>query len=145
MRLVSQVRDAVLQLANFGRFVHKAYLRMAGVKIGTGGMISIGAKIDTHGGSVTIGNNCTITWGCVILAHDMATSLLNSGQLTGEGRVVINDNVFIGVNSVVLPNVTIGKNSIIGAGSVVSGDVPPDALVAGNPARVLRRIDEDRE
>jgi galactoside O-acetyltransferase len=58
----------------------------------------------------------------------------------------IGDDVWIGSNVVILPGVTIGKNSVIGAGSVVSKDVPENVVAVGNPCRVLREINErDRE
>ena len=59
--------------------------------------------------------------------------------------VVIGDDVFIGANSIILKGVTIGDRSIIGAGSVVSlKEIPPDSLVAGNPARILRNLAADK-
>ena len=55
------------------------------------------------------------------------------------------DNVFIGLGATILPGVTIGSNSVIGAGSVVTRDVPPWSIAAGNPCRVIRTItDADR-
>ncbi len=58
----------------------------------------------------------------------------------------IGNNVWIGANAVVLPGITIGDNSVIGAGSVVTRDVPPDVVAVGNPCRVLRPIGpRDRE
>lgn len=60
--------------------------------------------------------------------------------------VHIGRNVWIGANTVVLPGVTIGENSVIGAGSIVTKDIPRDVVAVGNPCRVLRAIDErDRE
>jgi len=114
-------------------------LRLAGVKIGKNAMISLRAKIDVRRGKVIIGNNCTITYGCIILSHDHAAVLLHPG-IKSEGKTVINDNVFIGVNSIILPKVNIGKNTIIGAGSVVTNDIPPNVVAMGNPARVIREI-----
>ncbi len=57
--------------------------------------------------------------------------------------IVIEDNVWITMNAVILPGVTIGKNSIIGAGSVVTKSVPPNSLVGGNPAKVIKKINRD--
>ncbi|MGI6109292.1 MAG: DapH/DapD/GlmU-related protein [Eubacteriaceae bacterium] len=60
--------------------------------------------------------------------------------------VVIEDNCWIGAAAVICPGVTIGRNSVIGAGSVVTRDVPPNSVAAGNPCRVIREIgDRDRE
>jgi maltose O-acetyltransferase len=58
--------------------------------------------------------------------------------------VVIEDNVWIGGSAVVLPDVTIGRNAVVGAGAVVTRDVPADTVVIGNPARVIREIDQRR-
>jgi galactoside O-acetyltransferase len=60
--------------------------------------------------------------------------------------VNICNNVWIGANSVVLPGVTINENTVIGAGSVVTKDIPSNVVAAGNPCRVLREINErDKE
>ena len=61
----------------------------------------------------------------------------------GEAPVQIDDDVWIGCLSIVLRGVTIGKGAIVGAGSVVSKDVPPFTVVAGNPARIIRELDPD--
>jgi maltose O-acetyltransferase len=53
---------------------------------------------------------------------------------------VIEDDVWIGANAIILKGVTIGARSIVGAGAVVSRDVPPDCVVAGNPARVVKEL-----
>jgi acetyltransferase-like isoleucine patch superfamily enzyme len=123
---------------NFIRFFYHIYLQSAGVEIGKNTMISLGAKIDTRRGMVVIGNNCTITHGTVILSHDAAAARMNKTK--GEGTTIIEDNVFIGVNSVVLPGVTIGLSSIIGAGSVVTTDTPPKSVAVGNPAKVIKTL-----
>jgi len=60
--------------------------------------------------------------------------------------VHIDENVWIGANTVIVPGVHIGKNTVIGAGSVVTKDIPDNVLAIGNPCRVLRKISEhDRE
>ena len=55
------------------------------------------------------------------------------------------DDVWIGGNSVILPGITIGNNSVVGAGSVVTKDVPEDVVVAGNPAKVIKNITEQEK
>jgi acetyltransferase-like isoleucine patch superfamily enzyme len=59
-----------------------------------------------------------------------------------KGGAVVEDLVKIGANATILPGVRIGRNSLVGAGAVVASDVPPDVVVAGSPARVVKRIDE---
>jgi acetyltransferase-like isoleucine patch superfamily enzyme len=57
------------------------------------------------------------------------------------GKIKIGNNVFIGINAIILPGVTIGNNVIIGAGSLVNSDIPDNSVVAGIPARIIKDID----
>lgn len=127
------------RVASLVRAVRLNYLRMLGVTIGTNTMISLGAKIDIHKGKVIIGDNCLITHGTIILSHDGSLRLIDPGA-DRAGKVVIGNNVFVGVNAIILRNVTIGDNSVVAAGAVVTKDVPPASVVAGNPARVIRML-----
>lgn len=129
---------------NIARYAYLFYLKRLGVSIGQNTNISLRAKIDTRRGKITIGDNCYVTYGCVILSHDATAKKIDPND-DGSGTVIIEDNVFIGVNSVVLRNVRIGRNSIVGAGSVVTQDVPPNVIVAGNPARILRQIGPEKK
>lgn len=115
------------------------YYRANGIRIGQRTMISFGAKLDVRRGNITIGDDCLITYGCVIASHDGASRMIRHED-KGEGKVVIGNNVFVGVNSIILRNVTIGDNSVIGAGSVVTKDVPSGVLAYGNPARVVKEL-----
>jgi len=133
------IRQFIHHFGNLLRWTYISYLRATGVKIGTGCMISLRAKIDTRRGKVIIGDNCTITYGCVILSHDRSAMHINPED-NGEGTVIIGNNVYIGVNSVILRNVTIGDNSVIGAASLVNSDIPPNVVAVGNPARVIKQI-----
>ena len=92
-----------------------------------------------------IGDYCKITKGTVILTHDYSRSVLRRkyGDIIGEaGETYIGDNVFIGMNSIILMGTHIGDNVIIGAGSVVSGTFPDNCVIAGNPARMIRSLDD---
>ncbi len=60
-----------------------------------------------------------------------------------ERTVFIDDDAWVGAMSIILPGITVGKGSIIGAGSVVTKDVPPYTIVAGNPARIVRTLEPD--
>lgn len=123
---------------NLLRILFHSYLRACGIEIGKNTMISLGAKIDVRRGKIKIGNNCTITHGCVILSHDAAATLM--GQASSSGSTIIENGVFIGVNSVVLPGITIGANSIIGAGSIVTHNIENNCVACGNPARVIKTL-----
>ena len=71
-------------------------------------MVSCGAKLDVSGGKIIIGDRCTNTNGCIILSHDRSKKRINSKD-KGKGTVRLGNDVFIGVNSVVLRNETIGR------------------------------------
>ena len=95
-----------------------------------------------------IGDYCKITKGAIILTHDYSRSVLRRvyGEIVGEaGETIIGDNVFIGMNSIVLMGAHIGNNVIVGAGSVVSGSIPDNCVIAGNPARIMRKITKEDE
>ena len=95
--------------------------------------------------SVTIGNNVLIGSGCLISdtdSHpiDWEDRLYDRNEKTRKAPIVIEDNVFIGARSIILKGVTIGEGAVVGAGSVVSKDVPPYSIVCGNPARVVKTL-----
>ena len=71
--------------------------------------------------------------------RDDLDSGVDKRVITSKGAVVIGDNVWIGRNACIMPNVTIGKGVIIGANSVVTHDIPPYSIVAGVPARIISK------
>jgi acetyltransferase-like isoleucine patch superfamily enzyme len=94
---------------------------------------------------VTIEDNVFIGHG-VMFINDIYPRATANGQLQTEAdwkveRTVIKQGASIGTGATILASVTIGENAIIGAGSVVIKDVPANTIVAGNPAKVLRKID----
>ncbi len=93
------------------------------------------------GDSVMFGPNVTVA----TAGHPIDPALrIKVGQFNIPVR--IGNNVWIGANSVILPGITIGDNSVIGAGSIVTKDIPENAVAVGNPCRVLRPISErDKE
>lgn len=123
-------------------------LRLEGIKVGKGTIFydPNSQTIDRQRPwMIKIGEYCKITKGTVILAHDYSRSVLRRvyGEIIGEaGETIIGDNVFIGMNSIILMGAHIGNNVIIGAGSVVSGIIPDNVVVAGNPAHIIRTLDE---
>ena len=96
--------------------------------------------------SIQIGRNCLIAGGASVRdldGHPIDAAQRRAGEPTppaGVRPVVIEDDVWIGANAIILKGVTIGARSIVGAGAVVSRDVPPDCVVAGNPARVVKEL-----
>jgi acetyltransferase-like isoleucine patch superfamily enzyme len=92
------------------------------------------------GNRVFIGANSTI---CDTDFHPLRDHLRQLDPTAGTSRpIVIEDDVFIGMSTLILKGSRIGRGSVVGAGSVVSGDVPPGVIVAGNPARVIRSLSE---
>ncbi len=89
---------------------------------------------------ISIGDNCTIAPGVRLIAHDASTKQFLG--YTKIGKINIGENCFIGDSVIILPCVTIGSGSIIGAGSVVTKDIPPGMVAAGNPAKVICSIDD---
>lgn len=95
---------------------------------------------------ISIGNHVTISFNVHFINHDGGTwvfrDLPEYKGLQRFGRIDILDNVFIGANTTILPGVTIGPNAVVGAGSVVTRDVPPDSVYAGVPAKFICTLDE---
>lgn len=133
-RVLSLIRSAMKKR-------REAYYTQLGVKLGEGCNIEKDVFLDSSfPWLIELGNNVTIAPRTYILAHDGSTKKhLGYSKI---GRVVIEDNVFIGANCTILPNITIGKNSIVAAGSVVTKNVPENCVVGGNPARVITSTDK---
>lgn len=93
---------------------------------------------------VKIGDNCQLAPNVAIYTagHPVHPDSRNSLYEYGIG-VTLGDNVWIGGNTVILPGVHIGSNTVIGAGSVVTKDIPDWVIAAGNPCKVIREITED--
>jgi acetyltransferase-like isoleucine patch superfamily enzyme len=93
--------------------------------------ISLKANLDrTNPRGVHVDEGTYIAFGAVILAHDMSR-LLHTDTCIGK-------NCFIGAHSIIMPGVRVGNQCIVGSGSVVTKDVPPQSVVVGNPAKVVR-------
>lgn len=107
--------------------------------------------------SIDIGSDVIISWGVTIVDHnshaigwigragdvsDWAKGM-KSWEHVERSPVVIQDKVWIGFNAIILKGVTLGEGAVIGAGSIVTKDVPPYTIVAGNPARIIRELLEN--
>lgn len=94
-------------------------------------------------GPVTIGNHVNLAQGITVTAlnHNFSEPGKRiDEQGVSTGQVVIGDDVWIGANAVVLPNVSIGCHSVVAAGAVVTKDVPDGCVVAGVPAKIIKRL-----
>jgi len=108
------------------------YRTVYGMNIAPDVRISFKARVDkTNPKGLTIGEKTIVAFDAIILSHDYASR-------RHAAKTVIGTHCFIGCGSIIMPNVTVGDHSIIAAGSVVTKDVPPNTIVAGNPAKVIR-------
>lgn len=107
--------------------------------------------IPLHAENIFIHNNVEVASGVKFVVHDAIHSVFNG--IPGNrhryreniGKIEIMDNVFIGANSVILPDVKIGPNAVVAAGAVVNKDVPCGTVVGGVPAKVIGSFDELRK
>lgn len=110
------------------------------IKVGKNVFINACCKFQDQGG-IEIGDN-------VLIGHNAVLATLNHEMPIAKRlnmiakKIKIGNNVWIGSNVTILQGVTIGDGAIVGAGSVVTKDVPPNHIVAGNPAKILRKIEE---
>ena len=106
--------------------------------------------------SITIGDNVKIGGDCILLdtdAHNLDWKIRRSTEIASNGQtidcasassmpIVIEDDVMIGTRSIILKGVTIGARSIIAAGSVVTKSIPADCIAGGNPAKVIKTLEQ---
>ena len=98
-----------------------------------------------NGAGITIEDNVMIGSGVHFYCHnhrfdDPNKPLIDQGYYDSK-QIVLKNGCWIGANAVLLPGVTIGANAVVGAGSIVTKDIPDGVIAAGNPARVIKRVD----
>ena len=108
------------------------------ITVGKGVFINTGCHFGDQGG-ITLGNNVLLGSNVVIATvnHDFDPA---TRRTAWPSPVVLEDNVWIGSSATILPGVTIGENAIVAAGAVVTKDVPPNTVVGGNTARILKTL-----
>tara|TARA_B100000795_G_C22579969_1_gene353403 strand:- start:110 stop:661 length:552 start_codon:yes stop_codon:yes gene_type:complete len=118
-----------------GQFVLEDYVKM-GLIVGRNFKYALSTRLDyTHCWHIKIGDDVTFAPDVMVLAHDTSTKLhLNHTKIR---NVIIGNRVFVGARVVILPGVNIGNDVIIGAGSLVSKDIPSGSVVTGNPAKII--------
>jgi acetyltransferase-like isoleucine patch superfamily enzyme len=139
---------------NLGAHVH--LYRENIVQSGYGGSITINDRsyiqprcvMTAYLAPIVIGSNVQIAANCAFYSYNHSTisgTPIIEQRLTTKGGIFIEDDVWIGFGAIVLDGVRIGKGAVVGAGSVVTGDIPEQAMAAGNPARVIKMRAETDE
>ncbi len=122
--------------------LHKKY----GVKMGGNCQIFGGVSFGSEPYLISLGNNVKITANNQFITHDGGINVLRNMDLLPNadkfGQIKVGNNVFIGLRCIIMPGVTIGDNVVIGAGSVVTKDIPSNSVAAGVPCKVIKPISE---
>lgn len=143
-RIINRIKQIYYRSSN-ERFI--SFLRTKGVEIGEGTMMRPkSTNIDlTRPSLISIGKNCYMNENFTLLTHDWVTRVfIRCGLdfLPSSGRVTIGNNVSFGQNVIVLKGVAIGDNSFIGAGSIVTKDIPSNSVAVGIPCKVVATIED---
>lgn len=123
------------------------YARKKGVKIGDNCRIYI-KEWGSEPFLISIGDNVTITSGVRFITHDGSTCLIfdeNKQRYQRYAPINIGSNVFVGVNTIIMPGVNVGSNVVIGAGSIVTKDIPSNSVVVGCPAKTVSSFEAYKE
>jgi acetyltransferase-like isoleucine patch superfamily enzyme len=149
MNMIRALYERILQslrMRRYDEWTIENYLRGRGFRIGSNNRLYT-RDFGTEPYLIKIGSHCTITVNVQFITHDGGAWVFRQEmpELNSFGTIEIKDNCFIGANSILLPNITIGPNSVVGAGSVVTKDVPPNSVAAGTPARVICSLEEYKE
>lgn len=113
-------------------------------EMGNGSYLNRNCLIDCAHGKVSIGNNVGIAFDVSIYTtqHDYGNPEKRTGAVRGDD-VIIGDGVWIGGGATICPGVHIGNGCVIAAGSVVVGDCEPNCIYGGNPARLIKKLEEN--
>lgn len=132
-----------LEMRRYDDFTIAEYFRRLGASIGEDCRILV-REIGTEPYLIHIGRHVTVSTNVTFVTHDGGTWVFTEEypSLQRFGPIHIEDNCFIGTSAVLMPGVRVGPNAIVGAGSVVTKDVPPNTVVAGVPARKVMDLEE---
>ena len=118
------------------------YAKRLGVKVGEGCRFISMPDLGSEPYLIEIGNHVTVSADVAMITHDGGTWCVRETEKYRDifkyGKIVIGDNCFIGMRSIIMPGVTIGANSIVAAGAIVTKDVPEGSVVGGVPAKVIK-------
>lgn len=155
IRLINQAESSELRTQllkeTFGKTGNRLYMEPS-IYFDYGYNIKVGENFYANFNSIfldvstiTIGDNCMFAPNVQLYTatHPLNPVKRNSG-LEYAQPITIGDNVWIGGGSIIMPGVTLGNNVVVGAGSVVTKSFPDNVVVAGNPAKIIKRVDGDQ-
>lgn len=119
--------------------------RKLGVKIGINFSVTGEVSFSSEPYLITLGDNVRLSSNVNFVTHDGGMHVIRQYKnipADSFGRIVVGNNVFIGMNSIIMPGVKIGSNVIVGAGSIVTKDIPDNSVACGVPAKVIESIDD---
>ena len=127
-----------------GKISPVKYAKKIGVNMGEGIHIYGPVEWSTEPWIITLGNNVHITNGVKFITHDGGTLLFRHiiEDLEITKPITVGNNVYFGNNAVILPGVNIGNDVVVGAGAVVTKDIPDNSVVSGVPARIINTTEE---
>lgn len=131
-RALSPIRQCLMAFREGLISLRRLYLsKVLGMDLHSTIRFSLKCNLDrTNPRGVHVGAHTYIAFGAVVLAHDMSRKF--------HADTFIGERCFIGAHAIILPGIRVGDGSIVGTGSVVTRDVPPGSIVAGNPAKIIR-------
>lgn len=141
MEITSIFRKIQLEIIKRSDDLKKTnYLRKMGMKVGEKCHFN-SMSFSTEPYLIELGDKVVVSGGCDFVTHDGAVRCFRDEINDADifGRIIIGNNVFIGINSTILPNTYIGDNCIVGAGSVVRGKFPENSVIIGNPAKAVMK------
>ena len=130
-------RDAEVKLTSWNIGEHKGEIIIGKYSLITPGVRIMAAE------KIKIGDSCMIAHGVYISDADWH-GIYDRAEPVGQTKpVILEDNVWVGDSAIICKGVTIGKNSIIGAGAIVTKDVPQNSIFAGNPAKLVKELNDE--
>jgi acetyltransferase-like isoleucine patch superfamily enzyme len=149
LRTLSALRRALrhrLDMMRYNDFTIAEWFRAQGAQVGQDCRILV-RSFGSEPYLIRIGNHVTISVNVELVTHDGAVWVFTQEHPSVQyfGPIRILDNCFIGAGAIILPGISVGPNSIVGAGSIVTRDVPPNTVVAGCPARKICDLEDYRK
>lgn len=145
-KVMAEIKKRFLKLPQDLLQYHYHRARNMGVKVGKECRL-FSSNFGSEGYLVKIGDHVTITDGVQFITHDGGIWIFRGEDPEADvfGRITIGNNVFIGVNTLILPGVCLGDNVVVGAGSVVTKSFGNNVVIAGNPAKMVCSAGEYRD